>query len=70
MRGVSMGGITGQMRGSSKIETYLAYVDLVDGYGETLSDRNPEPAHKKQCKREMVRDLETGEWVLHYHLHT
>jgi hypothetical protein len=65
-----MGGTRDQVRGKSKIETYLAYVDLVGAHGDTFQDRNPIPSHKKQCKREMVQDLETGEWVLHYRLHT
>lgn len=65
-----MGGTAGQVRRKSKIETYSAYVDVVEGYGETFQDRSPDPVNKKQCKREMVLDLETGEWVLHYHLHT
>lgn len=65
-----MGGTRGQVRGKSKIETYLAYVDLVEANAETFLDRNPDPAFKKFCKHEMVQDVETGEWVLHYHLHT
>lgn len=65
-----MGGTRGEVRGKSKVETYLKYVDLVEGYGDTFPDRIPDPAHKKHCKREMVLDPQTEEWVLYYRLHT
>lgn len=65
-----MGGTSGHVKGKSKVETYLKYVNLTETQGDTFLDGNPNPALKKYCKREMVQDVETGEWVLHYHLHT
>lgn len=65
-----MGGMINEVRGSSKIETYLKYAELVDGYGETFQSHNPDPKYKKRCKSLMKQDSETGEWVLRYRLHT
>lgn len=65
-----MGGLTDEVRGRSKSETYQKYVEVVEGYGDTFLDRIPDPKYKKYCKRVMVQDPNTGEWVLHYHLHT
>lgn len=65
-----MGGIHGIVRGNSKIDTYLKYTMLVEEQGNGLLDRNPDPENKKGCKKLMERDPETGEWVLHYHLHS
>jgi hypothetical protein len=65
-----MGGATGQITGKSKIATYLAYVDLLEGYGETFQDCFPDPSQKKHCKREMVQDAKSGDWVLYFRLHT
>ena len=65
-----MGGMNGEVRGQSKAETYLKYVEEVDGFGDTFQERHPDPKYKKECKRLMVRDSETGEWVLRFHLHT
>ncbi len=59
-----MGGSLGSVRGRSKIEAYLAYLDVA----YALNSADPDPKYKKQCKREMVQDPETEEWVLHYHL--
>lgn len=64
-----MGGRYGEVRGSSKIETYLEYVHQVER-SDMLPHNNPDPRYKKQCKREMVQDPETGEWVLAFHQHT
>ena len=65
-----MGGMTGEVRGRSKIEAYLEYAALVEGFGDTFQDRDPDPDYKKLCKREMSQDPSTGEWVLRFHLHT
>ena len=65
-----MGGMNGEVRGESKAETYLNYVALVESFGDTFQEYHPDPKYKKRCKRLMVQDSETGEWVLHYHLHT
>ena len=59
-----------EVRGPSKIETYLKYGELVDGYGETFQSHIPNPKHKKLCKSLMKQDSETGEWVLRFRLHT
>lgn len=65
-----MGGLTDEVRGRTKIQTYQRYVDVVDGFGDTFQEYNPDPKYKKMCKREMMQDPDTGEWVLHFHLHT
>ena len=65
-----MGGLTDEVRGSSKIETYLKYAELVEGFGGVFQDHHPNPEHKKLCKKEMVQDPTTGEWVLRFYLHT
>ncbi len=65
-----MGGHTGTVRGQSKAETYRNYVELVENLGQTFQDHNPDPHYKKACKKEMLQDPNTGEWVLHFHLHT
>ena len=63
----SMGGAYGEVRGATKIETYLRYLkEATDREGSWYTD----PAHKKDCKEEMERDPNTGEWVLRYHWHT
>ncbi len=63
-----MGGSTGEVRGDSKIETYLEYEALTKD--ETDGSWNPNPAAKKECKRLMRKDPDTGEWVLAYRFHT
>jgi len=65
-----MGGMSGEMRGKSKIEVYLRYVEELEGFGETFQEHDPDPKYKKKCKRLMLWDPTAGEWVLHYHLHT
>ena len=67
---VFMGGMSGEVRGQSKIDTYLKYVDEVEGFGDMFQDHSPSPRNKKLCKGLMVQDPDTGEWVLHFHLHT
>ena len=65
-----MGGTSGEVRRQSKIEAYLKFAEEVEGFGETFQEHNPDPRNKKLCKRLMVQDPVTGEWVLHFHLHT
>jgi hypothetical protein len=63
-----MGGMTGEVRGTTKIETYRKYKENSDrGPDGTWY---PDPTHKKQCYREMERDPETREFVLYFHFHT
>ena len=64
-----MGGTYGEIRGKSKIETYLKYEELTSGFYEDWSHW-PNPKNKKGCKKQMVEDPDTGEWVLQYHMHT
>jgi len=63
-----MGGAVGEIRGKSKIEVYLKYREIAEN--ENFQTRIPDPKKKKYCKKEMVWDPETEEWVLYYHLHT
>lgn len=63
-----MGGNNGEIRGPSKIEVYLEYLDMTED--SIFETKIPDPKNKKHCKRVMVQDPETEEWVLHYHLHT
>jgi hypothetical protein len=65
-----MGGTSGEIRGKSKIETYLKYTEMVDNHKDILGDAHPDPKYKKICKKLMLQDQHTGEWVLQYHLHT
>jgi len=65
-----MGGLTGEVRGKSKAEAYGAYVEMLKNWGNTFLDYEPDPKYKKKCKSLMEWDPDTGEWVLHYHLHT
>ena len=61
-----MGGYWGEVRGSTKIETYLAYVEQCEGWPGT---HDPDPSGKKWCYRQMERDPQTGEWTLRYRAH-
>lgn len=65
-----MGGVTGQFRDTSKIKAYLKYAEEVDAFGDLFGSRNPDPRNKKLCKKLMIQDPDTGEWVLNYRLHT
>ena len=65
-----MGGMHDEMRGSSKIKTYLKYAELVEEFGDTFQDHEPNPNNKKLCKKLMVQDPYTGEWVLPFRLHS
>jgi hypothetical protein len=62
-----MGGMSGKLRGNSKIDVYLQYLKKTEGWDGSA---HPDPKYKKVCKNQMVWDSETGEWVLNYHLHT
>lgn len=63
-----MGGLVDEVRGKSKIETYLRYKEVAEN--EMFTTRIPNPVNKKLCKKSMVWDPNTEEWVLHFHLHT
>jgi len=65
-----MGGISGEVRGKSKIEVYLKYEEKIQEIGEMFQEIDPYPRNKKQCKKQMIWDPEAGKWVLYYHLHT
>lgn len=62
-----MGGTSGEISGATKIETYLKYVEQCEKWD---GSHHPDPKGKKWCKSQMVRDVQTGEWVLSYHFHT
>jgi hypothetical protein len=64
-----MGGHSGEIRGKSKIEVYLKYEETIAGWEGIFEDSDP-PKNKQLCKKLMVWDPDTGEWVLHYRLHT
>jgi len=55
------------VRGKSKIDAYIDYQRITENWDGSAY---PEPKNKKFCKSLMELDPETGEWVLHYHLHT
>ena len=61
-----MGGMSGEIKGTSKIEVFLKYTEMIEG--SAFLQHNPDPKYKKECKRLMEWDPEAGEWVLHYHL--
>lgn len=65
-----MGGYTGEVRGLSKIVTYLKYVEEVEGFGATFQSYDPDPKYKKVCKGRMIQDPLNGEWILYFRLHT
>ena len=65
-----MGGQSGETRGKSKIEAYLEYERLIEKVGEIFLSQNPNPKNKKLCKKLMMWDPDTEEWVLYYRLHT
>jgi hypothetical protein len=65
-----MGGTHGEVRGRSKIEAYLNYVELIEGFGAVFNDHFPDAKRKKACKNLMTLDPESGEWILRYHFHT
>ena len=48
-----MGGMSDEVRGPSKIKTYLEYMELVEEYGDMFQDHNPNPGNKKLCKKLM-----------------
>lgn len=58
-----MGGYNGEVRGSTKIETYLNYVQQCESW--TL-DHSPEPKNKKYCKKQMQWDSTKKQWVLKF----
>ncbi len=58
-----MGGYNGEVTGRTKIETYLRYVEEC---GTWDLDHDPEPRHKKYCKKLMKWDDQRREWVLEF----
>ena len=62
--------MTDDVRGRSKIEAYLKYVEIVEDFSGTFEGHHPNPKNKKRCKELMIQDPTTGEWVLRFHLHT
>jgi hypothetical protein len=65
-----MGGTRGEVRAQSKIAAYLEYARVIEDLGQMLPDQDPDPKNKKLCKKRMVQDPNTGDWVLYYHLRT
>lgn len=65
-----MGGMTGEVRGQSKIDAYLRYVEELESANGVFQTHEPDPKFKKYCKSLMVQDPDSGEWVLRFHLHT
>ena len=65
-----MGGMRDMITGASKAEAYGKYLQVVENLGPTFLEHHPDPKYKKACKRQMVQDPQTGEWVLHFYLHT
>jgi len=62
-----VGGASGKVSGKKKIDVYLEYQEITDNWYGSV---DPDPKNKKFCKSLMKLDPETGDWVLHYHLHT
>jgi hypothetical protein len=62
-----MGGMHGDVRGRTKIETWLRFKRELRSdeppYGLTLDW----PQSKAEAYRMMEKDEETGEWILRYH---
>jgi hypothetical protein len=66
-----MGGESGEVRGKTKIETYVKYVEYCESWaGGAGCTQCPESSYKKVCYKEMQWDPAREEWVLQYHLHT
>ena len=62
-----MGGWFGEIRGSSKAETYRKYADYIEnGYAAGFGSHQPLAEEKKLCKSLMKQDPVTGDWVLRY----
>lgn len=62
-----MGGSSGEIRGKTKIETYLRYAEQAE---KQEGSWHPPVQNKKECKRLMEKDPGTGEWILRFHWHT
>jgi len=59
-------GTGGKVRGGTKIETYLRYVEKCESWP---GSHDPDPEYKKHCYKSMEWDDETEEWVLSYFWH-
>ena len=65
-----MGGYSGEVRGKSKIETYLNYLGEIERVGGPFNSHEPPRQKKKLCKSLMKQDPKSEEWILPYHFHT
>jgi hypothetical protein len=63
-----VGGSTGEVRGETKVKTYLRCVEETKDWLE--GSWHPHPSFKKERKRLMERNQDTGEWVLRFRFHT
>ena len=65
-----MGGIRGEVRGKTKLGTYKEFrrqVNRKEIEEDTGLYMDAGIGGKQDLYRMMEKDLETGEWVLHYH---
>ncbi|HTX22443.1 MAG TPA: hypothetical protein VMD27_11400 [Candidatus Aquilonibacter sp.] len=65
-----MGSVHGEIRGESKIDVYLKYVDEIKKWDGVFDEHFPDAKYKKVCKNLMEQDPNSGEWVLRYRFHT
>ncbi len=66
-----MGGMNGEVRGRTKIETWLKFQKerrKIRARFEGLHLRWP--SNKREALEQMQKDDTTGEWVLEYNFHT
>jgi len=69
--GAPMGGIFDEVRGPTKIATWLKYARRIrPGILARWEMTEYFPGTKKEAYRRMEWDEETQEWVLKYHFHT
>ena len=59
-----MGSFRGEVRGNSKVETYIKYLKVSESWDLA---RYPDPKYKKFCKKQMEWDRVKREWILQYH---
>ncbi len=66
-----MGGIRDEVRGPTKIATWLKYYKTIRPRILAQWDMTESfPGTKKQAYQDMVWDEEAREWILKYHFHT
>jgi hypothetical protein len=67
-----VGGISHEVRGRTKIETWLKFTkvkrEILERYEDSMHLRWP--SSKKEAYEQMTKDASTGEWVLRYNFHT